>query len=647
MGIRWRNKSKVTANASDRIAVTSATSDLDGYTTPTDIVSVGMASADRTKLNNLSGTNTGDQDLSGKQDVLVSGTNIKTINSQSLLGSGDVSITAGVASVNGDTGAVVLDADDISDTSTTHKFVTSGYLTVLSNTSGTNSGDQVGDGVTITGTGAVGDPFVAVTSGGGTVTDVSVTTANGISGTVATSTTTPAISLSLGAITPTSVSATSFVAVTPTTDTIAGVFRRNSTGQTADVLQIQTEANAKLAGFDKTGKLEIPAVKITTGAAASKVLTSDASGNATWENNPAGFADPMTTRGDIIVRNASNTTARLPIGSTGLVLKSDGTDVTWGTVSGTGDMLLATPQSVTGLKTFDKDKAAMKGTSTGVNTISVANTSATSYTNTIPAKTGTFAMLDDITGTVTNVSALTIGTTGTDLSSTVVTGTTTPVITLNVPTASATNRGVLSAADWSTFNGKQVAGTYSTDIHSNITALNNVTNTNTGDETQSTIKSKLGAAAVNADGYLSQTDWGTFNGKLSDIVNDTTPQLGGNLDATDKNITGVGMIGFTQELDNGSKAGSFTVDFGTDQKQKVTLTANTMTITLDTTNVKVANYQLKIVNGGLATKTWATETGSIKWAGGAAPTLTNSGTDIISFYWDGAAWYGASTLNFS
>ena len=57
-------------------------------------------------------------------------------------------------------------------------------------------------------------------------------------------------------------------------------------------------------------------------------------------------------------------------------------------------------------------------------------------------------------GTVTSVAALTLGTTGTDLSSTVANSTSTPVITLNVPTASATNRGALSAADWSTFNNK-------------------------------------------------------------------------------------------------------------------------------------------------------------------------------------------------
>lgn len=67
---------------------------------------------------------------------------------------------------------------------------------------------------------------------------------------------------------------------------------------------------------------------------------------------------------------------------------------------------------------------------------------------TLPTPTG---------GTVTNVSALAINSTGTDLSSTVANPTTTPVITLSVPTASAVNRGVLSPADWSTFNSKQDA----------------------------------------------------------------------------------------------------------------------------------------------------------------------------------------------
>jgi len=63
--------------------------------------------------------------------------------------------------------------------------------------------------------------------------------------------------------------------------------------------------------------------------------------------------------------------------------------------------------------------------------------------------------------------------------------------------------------------GKQAAGTYSTDIHSNITALNAVSGTNTGDETVTTIKNTLGAADTDSDGYLSSTDWNIFNGKLT------------------------------------------------------------------------------------------------------------------------------------
>jgi len=79
-----------------------------------------------------------------------------------------------------------------------------------------------------------------------------------------------------------------------------------------------------------------------------------------------------------------------------------------------------------------------------------------SYNYTLPAATGTIALVGGPgIGSVTSVAALTLGTSGTDLSSTVANGTTTPVITLNVPTASATNRGALSSADWTTFNGKQ------------------------------------------------------------------------------------------------------------------------------------------------------------------------------------------------
>jgi hypothetical protein len=91
---------------------------------------------------------------------------------------------------------------------------------------------------------------------------------------------------------------------------------------------------------------------------------------------------------------------------------------------------------------------------------SLTNNSTRTYT--FPDASGTIALTSQLTGgTVTSVAALTIGTSGTDLSSSVANSTTTPVITLNVPTASATNRGALSSADWTTFNNKYNLPTFS------------------------------------------------------------------------------------------------------------------------------------------------------------------------------------------
>jgi len=51
-------------------------------------------------------------------------------------------------------------------------------------------------------------------------------------------------------------------------------------------------------------------------------------GSGSWAAPAAGFADPLTTRGDLIYRNASTTT-RLPLGSNLQLLGSDGTDALW------------------------------------------------------------------------------------------------------------------------------------------------------------------------------------------------------------------------------------------------------------------------------------------------------------------------------
>ncbi len=52
-------------------------------------------------------------------------------------------------------------------------------------------------------------------------------------------------------------------------------------------------------------------------------------------------ADVITTRGDLVVGNASNAADRLAIGAPGQLLQSDGTDISWATVSGAGDVTAA------------------------------------------------------------------------------------------------------------------------------------------------------------------------------------------------------------------------------------------------------------------------------------------------------------------
>ena len=141
-------------------------------------------------------------------------------------------------------------------------------------------------------------------------------------------------------------------------------------------------------------------------------------------------------------------------------LSSTGALTTTGTVTANGVLLtgnLGTVTSVTGTA-----PVVSSGGTTPAISMAAANTTTNGYLTS--TDWNTFNGKSNTNGTVTSVAALTLGTTGTDLSSTVATGTTTPVITLQVPTASATNRGALSSTDWSTFNGKQAALVSGTNI---------------------------------------------------------------------------------------------------------------------------------------------------------------------------------------
>jgi hypothetical protein len=144
------------------------------------------------------------------------------------------------------------------------------------------------------------------------------------------------------------------------------------------------------------------------------------------------------------------------------------------------------------------------------------------------------------TGSVTSVAALTLGTSGTDLSSSVANPNTTPVITLNVPTASATNRGALSSGDWTTFNGKQDTITLTTTGTSgaatfiantlNIPQYQSVlTNPVTGTGTTNTLPKFTGASAI---GDSAITDDGTTVTLVSRALSGTSASFSSTSTAT-------------------------------------------------------------------------------------------------------------------
>lgn len=103
--------------------------------------------------------------------------------------------------------------------------------------------------------------------------------------------------------------------------------------------------------------------KVTVNAPAA--LSSDTqltlpstSGTVALTSDVVGFANPMTTAGDLILGGASGTPARLAIGSNAQVLTSNGTTASWATPSASGLPVVVvkqTTETVTSSTTYQDD----------------------------------------------------------------------------------------------------------------------------------------------------------------------------------------------------------------------------------------------------------------------------------------------------
>jgi hypothetical protein len=98
------------------------------------------------------------------------------------------------------------------------------------------------------------------------------------------------------------------------------------------------------------------------------------------------------------------------------------------------------------------------------------------------------------------------------------------VHTFNFPDADSLNRGLLTPLDWSTFNGKQNALTIGnlTEVTSSVLTITGGTGSIIGSGLTIQVKQASGSQS----GFLSSTDWSTFNNKQGALTLTTTGSSG-------------------------------------------------------------------------------------------------------------------------
>jgi hypothetical protein len=473
-----------------------------------------------------------------------------------------------------------------------HAFT--GILDVANGGTGTATPSLVaGTNVTITGTWP--NQTIAAASETGTVSSVSVVSANGFAGSVATATTTPAITVSTS---------------------ITGLLKGNGTA-----------ISAASAGTD----YQAPITLTTTGTSGAATLVG-ATLNIPQYSGGGGGTGTVTSV-------AASVPAFLSI--TGSPITTSGTLAI--SYSGTA---LPIANGGTALTTTPTNGQLLIGNGTGYTLAALTAGSNITITN----GAGSISIAGNA-GTVTSVSALTLGTSGTDLSSTVATGTSTPVITLNVPTASASNRGVLSSADWTTFNNKGSGTVTSVGFTGGIITVATATST-----PAFTVAGTSGGIPY----FSSASTWATSAALASNAL-----VVGGGAGAAPATVTtGTGVvtalgvntgssgafmvqgsaiisastvndsagtgytIGYRQMPQNSQTGATYTLALADDGKHIYLNTGSTNTITVPT-NASVAfaiGTVITVVNGNSGTCTISGPTSGLQLANGAAATSRSLAT---------------------
>lgn len=126
---------------------------------------------------------------------------------------------------------------------------------------------------------------------------------------------------------------------------------------------------------------------------------------------------------------------------------------------------------------------------------------------------------------------------------------------------------------------------------------------------------------------------------LANVVEDTTPQLGGDLDANGNDINMADSVINRPKIEDYSETvnalgdlGGGTDDIDLESGNVVTATVSTAEQTFTFSNWPASgsagSFTLIISDGGSQTINWPA---AVQWAGGTPPTLTAAGVDILTF----------------
>jgi len=133
---------------------------------------------------------------------------------------------------------------------------------------------------------------------------------------------------------------------------------------------------------------------------------------------------------------------------------------------------------------------------------------------------------------------------------------------------------------------------------------------------------------------------------LANIVEDTSPQLGGALDGQDNIVSKVNLKDYGEVTNAIGSIGGGTQDIDLTLGNSVSGTVDTSTTTFTFSNPTASDelcaFSLMLTNGGSQTVNWP---GTVDWASATAPTLTASGVDCLVFWTiDGGTIWNGSTV---